>query len=1000
MFFNQFWKNWGSTERLIIGALAAVVLVSFFFFWKSWFDYPAPTIAIKKFQQIETSETITHSFNVGTLSIDVPAQSLVILENALAAPLQVNPFAYYFFLFGLAILFVFFSVIITTLSRFWFLIGSGILILFLASLRLDVLELFGMTGKIPFIAATLLAVAPVYYFHSFKAEATFIFRLIFFSALALVLGLFIFFFSKAQHPFMHLAVNGLITGMIVTLIFILFIAHEIIAFFVWLVSQGGNQSKALRHFLIISVIYILNLFLTYATKMGYVNWNLWTVNLFLLFCISAVFGLWGFWQRRSMYESFFDGASGIYFYLSLAAITFCTLVFFNSTASDMMYDEIQAIILYAHIGYGMIFIFYIIANFGPLLASNLSAYKVLYKPETMPYFTFRLMGLIATFTALVFASNWKRYVNEATATYYHAYADLYLFNGDATTAEGYYKKSLQFRNQNHHAHYALANIASQNLDAAKEREEYKTLIDLTPSVEAYLNLSRDYLLNSDLLQADLLLDDAVKKFPSDGFIQNAKGLSFIKLKQPDSAIYFFKNASRTREGSEMGQTNFMAACSKFNVKVAADSILNSQEFKSDGAMINALALANAQQKKINRAPQKKNDTILTVYQTAWLGNYFINQKENADTTLLNYAGRLAKKEVNADFKEMILASACQAWYAKGEIKKATETMRDLAFTTGEEKYLRLLGVWMLEQNNPAVAARYLIMAFEKNPNVLFQLALANTEADSLQLALVNWDSLVNSKIKLERGFASMMTRVLHSKFPDANSSDEEKYYFCRYKIHLLDSNSFFAAANSINDKYLRVLSFVDRSQKWFDLDEASTALSYLKNAILHLSSEGQVRNEASLRSKILSLQLMLAADLQDWQLVESKLRDSLSISLNQKIYLRALLDEAQGNSTDAKEKYNYLAHANVQFEDALVASSRFFSADTTDRLKAYSILVDGLLVKPNSVKLLKFHVLQAASLRFDSEAQESLSKLEAVLPQHLFRKFVNSYPDFFQEEKR
>lgn len=322
-------------------------------------------------------------------------------------------------------------------------------------------------------------------------------------------------------------------------------------------------------------------------------------------------------------------------------------------------------------------------------------------------------------------------------------------------------------------------------------------------------------------------------------------------------------------------------------------------------------------------------------------------------------------------------------------------MRDLAFTTGQEKYYRLLGVWMLEQNNPAVAARYFKMAFEKNPGVLFKLALANAEADSLRLALANWDSLLNSKMKFESEFASMMTRVLRTKSLNANSSDEEKYYFCRYRVQLLDSNLFFAVANSIGDKYLRVSSFVDRAQKWFDFDEAATAMSYLKKGIAHLGGDGQVRSNTNLQSKILSLQVMLAADLQDWPLVESKLRDSSSISLNQRIYLQALLAEARGNAAEAKMNYNYLAHANAQFEDALVASSRFFSSDTTDRLKSYSILLNGLLVKPNSVKLLKYHVLQAASLQFESEAQESLSKLEAILPRHLFRNFVNSYPDFF-----
>jgi hypothetical protein len=949
---------------------------------------------MREYQQIQTSETPSHRFHVGLIPIEVPAESLVILENVLGSPLQFNAAAYYIFLIGLSILFVFYTSIITTLSRFWFLIGSGILILFLASLRLDVLEILGSTGKIPFIVFTLLVIVPVYYFHSFKTEATLPFRLAFFSILTLAIGTLIYFFSGTSNPLLHVAVNGLIAGMILTTVFILLIAHEIIAFFVWMISQASSQGKSLRHFLFLSTIYVINLCLAYATKMGFIHWNLWTVNLILLFTLSAILGTWGFLQRRPMYESFFETESiGIFFYLSLVIFSVGTLTFFNSTASDLMYDGIQDIILYAHLGYGLIFIFYIIVNFGPLLANNLPAFKVLYKPETMPYFTFRFMGLIATFTCLVFASNWKRYVNEGTASYYSAYADLYLFNGDTTTAQGYYQKSLTFRNQNHHAHYALANLAASQLDATKEREEYNKVMDLTPSPAGYLNLSQAYVMNGDVLQAALTLDDAVKKFPEDGLLQNAQGLSMLRLKFADSSFYFFKKASRSRNGKDLGQTNYMAACAIFKATTAADSILSKQEFKNDGAIINALALANSQNKIISLAPEKKKDTILNAYSAAWLSNYFINQKEKTDTSLLSYAEKLVQKEINYDFKEHVLFASSQAWYARGEIKKAIETLRTLAYGTGEGKYFNLLGLWLLEQRNPTLAASYLKIAFEKNqPNSLFHLAIANTEADSITLALKHWDSLQHTKNDFQKQFAASMAKVLRSKTIDASFSGEEKYYFCRHKMAVIDSVQLFKVVASLADKKLQAMAYFDCAQKWFDLDEATIAEAFLRKA--------QALQITSLQKEINSMQLMLAADRQDFDLIKNRLNDSVSISLNQQIYLQALINESEGNTQEAKRKFTYLAHANTQFEDALITSSRFFAADTTDRLKPYSILVDGLLVKPYSVKLLKLHVLEAALLGFDEEAQNSLEKLQAILPQNLYRKFISSHPDFFSEEKK
>jgi hypothetical protein len=48
--------------------------------------------------------------------------------------------------------------------------------------------------------------------------------------------------------------------------------------------------------------------------------------------------------------------------------------------------------LYSHTGYGIIFLFYVFANFGSMLTQNLQVNKVLYKPTVMFYLTFRIMG--------------------------------------------------------------------------------------------------------------------------------------------------------------------------------------------------------------------------------------------------------------------------------------------------------------------------------------------------------------------------------------------------------------------------------------------------------------------------------------------------------------------------------------------------------------------------------------------------------------------------------
>jgi hypothetical protein len=120
---------------------------------------------------------------------------------------------------------------------------------------------------------------------------------------------------------------------------------------------------------------------------------------------------------------------------------------------------------------------------------------------------------------------------------------------------------------------------------------------------------------------------------------------------------------------------------------------------------------------------------------------------------------------------------------------------------------------------------------------------------------------------------------------------------------------------------------------------------------------------------------------------------------NEIIYWQALLDEKNGKREAARQKYEYLGKANMYFEEGVVGASRFFAQDTTvDRLIPYSMLVEGLMVKPNSARLLKAYIKEAALIGFDDEAAESLDKLKAIIPRSSFNRYVKENPDYFDVE--
>lgn len=986
----RFWKSWSTIDQAILGIFSLLALAATIFFWTNWLDSPAPVINLEHFQQIQRIEVPSHSFHVGLANLVVPADSYLIFESVLGSRLQPNTLALYFFLGALTISFLFLITIITTLSRYWFLLGMGLVMLFLASLRFEALEIFGLVSKSVTVSAVLLFGGLAFYFHAFRKDSSVIQRLLFFLALLAMTAITIYFSGRVAAPFLHLAVNGLTTGIILCLIFILMVSHEIVAAFVTITTQNMKSSRSLQHFLILTAVYLVNLSLMFASKMGFISWSFLSINSFFVLTVSAILGIWGFRQRAMVYEDIFSTEQlGIFFYLSMMLTGLSAMGYFAASASDMMMDALDDLIMAAHLGCGIIFFLYVIANFGPMLVKNLPVYKILYKPDTMPHFTYRLMSIIAVFAIISTAVSWKTYINQATASFYHAYGDLFLAQGDETTAEGYYTQSLRFRNQNLHAHYGLASIYSSRYESIKERKEYEKSMEWSPSIPVYLNLSEAHASQGDELEAALTLGEGRRKFPKSGELQNASGLSFMRLKLPDSALYFFQQASKARGTSEIGETNVLAATVLFSKDIRMDSILSWKNTKRDGKKVNLLALANQKQQRLIFVDKMERDTALTVYQTALLCNFLVNQQERADTALVSQVMKLAGKPSNAGFQERLLVASAQALYARGEVNRAMQTLREVAFRSGEGHYASLLGLWLLEQNNPLAASGYFKAANEKHePFALYYQAMAETEADSLSQALVSWDSLSHSRDNTMRSFAARMKKVLRSENSAITTfSDEEKYYFCRYKIAMTDSLLFGRTVNGIADERMKNHAIVDRSKKWFALDEGARASHMLQQVAGRVDKHVQLEMD--------QLRLMLAAEKSDWNFVGEKLNGGLEIPFNLRVYLEALQAEQSGNSKEAAVRYRYLLSANTQFEEGIVAASRFMANDTTDRLKNFSLLVDGLLAKPYSVKILKQHVLASIPLDLTQEAQESLDKLRVLMLPSSFKKFIAAHPDYF-----
>lgn len=986
MYSIQFWKFWPIVYQRLFWAITSLLIFSLLFLWFSFFQSPAPTLTWQYIQEQELLEVPIHRFQTGLFELTIKGNNYLIFERLLGNDLIPQPIFAYVFLGILILSALMLVTVITTLKRFWYSIGMGLFILFIVGFRLELLQFFGLTNKIPTIIVLLIYLPISYYFHAFNTSATFVKRIAIFSSITIFVGSGLISFAQAPLPGYHLAASGYIAAILLSVVFIIMVSHEILALFINLVSRGTRQVKSLRHFLIISIIYMVNIFLAYANKINLIEWDFLAINFFLLLTISGILGIWGFRQRQAQYEGIIEADPfGVYLFVSLACICFGAIAWFLSTANDPAIDALRDVIIYSHLGFGIIFLLYVLSNFMGMLNENLQVYRVLYQPNNMPYFTFRFAGLIATL-AFVFYNTWQVPVRNAQAGYYNAMADIYSPNSP-TLAEAYYNTAGLYGFQNHHANYAIANIEASRGNYSKERTFYKRASGTRPTEMSYLNWANTFQRSQSWLEALLTLQESSKDFPKSGVIKNTQALIYAKLDMLDSALFLLEESRNYPLSKNSAETNMVGLIASKNLPIDADSLYNLIGSTHVGVEANALALANLQGEKIQMNLPLPKDSILDLFSSTLLNNYLINHLGEVDSTTINQTIRLARVKSNFGYREDLLIASAFSLYADGQVGRAFSLLEEVIFSSDTQgKYNNILALWALEQNAADVALKFLTYAINQNfAEAALTNAVALSEAGKLGEAIVAWDSLKSQGDTTQLAMAESSLRVLALSEEFVNKfTDADKYQYCRYRIDLSDSSAFNKVMMTIKNSDLRAKAIIDRTKKLLRLDDVKSATRVFQRI------NGIEMSDKKLFEDFKHTELSLLAAKRDFRSLEQQLKVALfsTDQKNEKIYFMALIYENTGNILEAEKNYHWLANANSYFDEAIVESARFFKTNSKERLKAYTILVNALQVNPQSVKILKAYGIEALRMGFDEYAQSAFDRLAGLIGQQAFNKFI------------
>ena len=577
------------------------------------------------------------------------------------------------------------------------------------------------------------------------------------------------------------------------------VAHEIIGAII-LVLTRSNTSKSkntLTHFSVITVVYLANVTLAYLRETNIIEWDIVYVNPFLLLTISAVLGIWLYKYREGQYGYLFKFLPiGALFYAAMAICCFATIAHLHATANDPGLENFRDFILYGHLGYGAIFVLYIIANFVQPLKDNMKVYKVLYAPVSMPFFTYRLAGLIA-FIALTVKSNWEVPLNQGIAAYYNGLGDLHLENNERKEYE-------------------------------KEAVRYKDALAKWPSPQAYVNLGNLYLDDGRFFDALFIAKEGVKRFQNSFQIQNNLGLLYGKTGILDSSIYYLDNAY-SKSKNETTASNILAVVARSDFSMDADSVLSEYDIADDPISVNNNYVLYNNSLKALELPYLSEDTVLGFLDASILFNRSFNHLYSEDSLNTRVIFELANKPYNAGTREQLEYIACLNLYKNKNVNKAFRELNWLAngSISNSGKFFNLIGTWALDQEASDVAAQYFEWAENKDwSEASFNKAIALSENGRIAEAVESWEQIEKSRDKEAQEIARTMSTILTMDLSNFNQlADYQKYLVIRYRLLSSDITIFKNLASTISDMNYRAQAYLDMCKKLWKDDAVDLAVS-------------------------------------------------------------------------------------------------------------------------------------------------------------------------------
>jgi hypothetical protein len=736
------------------------------------------------------------------------------------------------------------------------------------------------------------------------------------------------------------------------------------------------------------VLYLGYVGLTFAKNDYLIDWDIIYLDEFLLLGISAVLGIWGFRKRGELISKQLPFRPlGGYIYLIFGILTFATINWVFTTGNDPLVDTFEDMIIFSHLGFGLIFLIYVIYNFIGLLKDGHGIYPVVFRPMNVPYNLVRLLGIGIVFL-LVLKVSYLPY-NQAISGYYNALGDYYEQIDNKEAANTTYKIARQYSVTSHKSNFKIGQMSYNNKNWAEASNYFKQANQRRPTVQAFVNRVQA-LINARLyFDAFFLVEEAQLEFPDNPYIQNMTGLVYEQLNKIDSSFIYFDAAVRsgnTEEMKQVAEANKLALFAKNRIDEELP-VWEDIASKSIPSQANFFAFANQKRISIKNYELKTADydPFLTYNDFSLLFNYYLNQTlDNKEVIADSITWFNNFPENEPFFKSINFAQANRENYA-GNIKTAYSYIYELenADISDAGFYFLTHGLWLYEQGAYDMA----VQKFQKAE----QLKISKASTFKV-ISLIQAGRLYEAAQAFEAQFTgnSVNPVALHQdplyRFLQGNIEElPENFLYLWLKTNeSLQTTEKDSILNQLENSQFLKLYRLDIVQELIRNQEDEEALDEINKLKIDEKQVGIKKYKNNLKA-------LLVAKLNKSELIKEVEKEDLSIyPRNYKLLFEAYQAKVEKDSILADDLMWQLGNQNMFFEESVILAANYFNGrDKPDQ--AYEILVEAVRLNENNILLLKNYILQCLRLNLNSYAEDSLADLALLTNAESFEKFKLEY---------